>query len=205
MSVNRDGTLRGSSRTALAALVIAASAFAASPVDAAAQETDTVSVAPPPQRQQLAQRNDVRPPLTPGGAFLRSVIVPGWAQHVLGRRRAGALFVATEFVSAAMMIDARQRLALARRWGRDTMIVGWEPPAGPGEPPRPVIMEGPLAGRVAPRRQQVEDWTAILLFNHILAGADAFVAAHLWELPVQLEVRHDGVDMRGVVRIPWNP
>ncbi len=169
-----------------------------------AQEPDT-TLAPPPPLQRLPQQDEVRAPLTPGGAFLRSFLMPGWAQHILGRPRAGAFFVATEFVSVVMMVDARQRLALARRWGRDTVIVGWEPAATPGEPPRPIVEPGPLAGRIPPRRQQVEDWTAIFLFNHLLAGADAFVAAHLWELPVQLEFQHDGVDARVGVRIPWQP
>jgi hypothetical protein len=171
---------------------------------ASAQEPDT-TIAPPPPLQPLPMRAEVRAPLTPGGAFLRSFLVPGWSQHVLGRPRAGAFFVATEFVSAVMMVDARQRLQTARRWGRDSMVVGWELPAAPGEPPRPIVAPGPLAGRIPPRRQQVEDWTAVLLFNHLLSGADAFVAAHLWELPVQLEFSHDGVDAIIGVRIPWQP
>ncbi len=189
---------------ALATLSLLATALLAAVHPVPAQDPDT-TLAPPPPVQRLPQQDEVRAPLTPGGAFLRSFLVPGWAQHVLGRPRAGAFFVATEFVSAVMMVDARQRLKLARVWGRDTMIVGWEPPSTPGDPPRPIVVPGPLAGRIQPRRQQVEDWTAILLFNHFLAGADAFVAAHLWDLPVQLEFQHDGVDARVGVRIPWQP
>lgn len=36
---------------------------------------------------------------------------------------------------------------------------------------------------VQARRTHVEDWVALLLFNHLVAGADAYVAAHLWDLP----------------------
>lgn len=198
--------VRGSpaARALIWCALLCAAVLAAVTDTAFAQERDT-TIAPPPPLQRLPQQDEVRAPLTPGGAFLRSFLVPGWAQHVLGRPRAGAFFVATEFVSAVMMVDARQRLALARRWGRDSMVVGWELPTTPGEPPRAIVEPGPIAGRIPPRRQQVEDWTAILLFNHLLAGADAFVAAHLWELPVQLEFSHDGVDRRVSVRIPWQP
>ena len=32
----------------------------------------------------------------------------------------------------------------------------------------------------------IEDWIALLVFNHLVSGADAFVAAHLWDLPAQV-------------------
>ena len=41
---------------------------------------------------------------------------------------------------------------------------------------------------VQARRTHVEDWFALLIFNHLLAGADAFVAAHLWDLPARVSV-----------------
>ena len=39
------------------------------------------------------------------------------------------------------------------------------------------------------RQSHVEDWVAFLLANHLFSGADAFVAANLWELPAELSVR----------------
>jgi hypothetical protein len=39
------------------------------------------------------------------------------------------------------------------------------------------------------RQSHVEDWVAFLFANHLFAGADAFVAANLWELPAELSVR----------------
>ena len=41
---------------------------------------------------------------------------------------------------------------------------------------------------VQARRTHVEDWVALLLFNHLIAGADAYVAAHLWDLPGRVSV-----------------
>ena len=43
--------------------------------------------------------------------------------------------------------------------------------------------------RVRARRTQYEDWLALLVFNHLIAGADAFVAAQLWDLPAQVSFR----------------
>ena len=38
-------------------------------------------------------------------------------------------------------------------------------------------------GRLGARRLHVEDWIAAIIFNHLIAGADAFVTAELWDLP----------------------
>lgn len=42
---------------------------------------------------------------------------------------------------------------------------------------------------VRARRLQVEDWTAVLVFNHLIAGVEAFVAAQLWDLPQHVKLR----------------
>lgn len=39
------------------------------------------------------------------------------------------------------------------------------------------------------RQSHVEDWVAFLVANHLFSGADAFVAANLWELPAELSIR----------------
>ena len=53
------------------------------------------------------------------------------------------------------------------------------------------------APRVRSRRTQYEDWIAVLVFNHLFAGADAFVAAQLWDMPIRGSLRPVGA--RGVV------
>jgi hypothetical protein len=35
--------------------------------------------------------------------------------------------------------------------------------------------------RVKARRTHYEDWIAAIIFNHLFAGADAYVAANLWD------------------------
>ena len=39
------------------------------------------------------------------------------------------------------------------------------------------------------RQSHVEDWLAFIVANHIFSGADAFVAANLWDVPAQLSLR----------------
>ena len=43
--------------------------------------------------------------------------------------------------------------------------------------------------RVRARRTHYEDWLAVLVFNHLIAGADAYVAAQLWDLPDKVAIR----------------
>ena len=42
---------------------------------------------------------------------------------------------------------------------------------------------------VRARALHVEDWVAVILFNHLISGADAYVAANLWDLPQHLSMR----------------
>ena len=48
------------------------------------------------------------------------------------------------------------------------------------------------ATRLRARRVHYEDWVAVIIFNHLFAGADAFVAAQLWDMPVRGSVRAAG-------------
>ena len=36
------------------------------------------------------------------------------------------------------------------------------------------------------KKQEVQDWAVLLVFNHLLSGAEAFVAAMLWDFPVEI-------------------
>jgi hypothetical protein len=39
------------------------------------------------------------------------------------------------------------------------------------------------------KRQEEEDWLVLLVFNHLFAAAEAFVAGHLQDFPEELQVR----------------
>jgi len=42
--------------------------------------------------------------------------------------------------------------------------------------------------RVKARRTHYEDWIAALIFNHLFSGADAYVAANLWDFRTNIGV-----------------
>ena len=43
--------------------------------------------------------------------------------------------------------------------------------------------------RVSAREQHLEDYIALLVGNHLFAGLEAFVSAHLWDLPARVGFR----------------
>ena len=114
-------------------------------------------------RVQRMKGDSVRPvpPITPGGAFLRSLVLPGWGQARLNRNVTGGLFLMWEGVCAAMVWKAEWQLEYARARGKF----------------------------VASHTQEREDWIVMLVFNHIMAGAEAYVSAHLFDFPASLKAR----------------
>jgi hypothetical protein len=143
---------------------------------ARAQVADSARVGPTAPVRAAARDSLKRPPISPTRALLQSLAVPGWGQASLHRSTAGAIFTALEVTSVAMLIQSKKELSAARAASRDSVLnVG-----GSG------FTANPMAEVVRQRRQAVEDWVALLIFTHLLAGADAFVAAHLWDVPVQV-------------------
>ena len=146
-------------------------AFAAAPL--AAQNPPAAPAPPRPvavdtgaadTAARVQTRGDsVRPvaPVTPGGAFLRSLIIPGWGQARLGRNVTGGIFLLWEGVCATMVWKAQWQLDYARQRGKF----------------------------VASHTQEREDWIVLLVFNHFLAGAEAYVSANLYDFPVALKAQ----------------
>ena len=95
-------------------------------------------------------------------AFLRSLAVPGWGQAVTGRPVAGAAFVTWEGVSAMMTLKAQSEFHYLRESG---------------------------SANVNAKRQEVQDWLVLWIFNHLFSGAEAFVSAHLEDFPKELKIR----------------
>jgi hypothetical protein len=143
------------------------------------------------------------PPVSPGRAFLQSVLVPGWGQASLRRPTAGTIFTAVEAMSVTMLIQSKHELSEARRAASDSVVDHYEAPSTPDGEPTPVFAPNQFAGRIGARKQAVEDWAALLIFNHLLSGADAFIAAHLWDVPVEVSPGSTGQSAKLSVRIPW--
>ena len=146
-----------------------------------------------------------RPPISARRAFLYSFLVPGLGQARLDRPNGGALFAAIEMGAWLMAFKSRADLEYAKRASRGTLAVSFEldtvvtpregNPAVADTSFRYVASDSVLsryATRLRARRVHYEDWVAVIIFNHLFAGADAFVAAQLWDMPVRGSLRAAG-------------
>jgi hypothetical protein len=141
-----------------------------------------------------------KPPLSPRRAFLYSLAIPGYSQAVLNRPTAGALFVLTEAIAIAMLRESSADLAEARRFQRDSLVtIGFDPASGAAIP----AVNAYTQRLVDVRRSHVEDWIAFIIANHLFAGADGYVGAHLWDLPTQVSVEPRPAGAAVVAKIPW--
>jgi hypothetical protein len=98
----------------------------------------------------------------PMGAFWRSFLLPGWGQAVTGRKTTGAVFVAWEGVTAMMTLKAQQEANYFKSINSQSLKL---------------------------KRQEVQDWLVLWVFNHLFSGAEAYVSAHLRDFPTDLHVR----------------
>jgi hypothetical protein len=94
----------------------------------------------------------------------------------------------TEAIGVLMVRETTTALRQARRLQADSVAVHFVDPVSGA--PDTIYQSGRYpAALVRARRAHLEDWIAALVANHVLAAADAFVAAHLWDVPVQVGVR----------------
>lgn len=141
-----------------------------------------------------------QPPLSPRRAFLYSLLLPGYSQSVLRRPSAGALFMLTESIGIAMLRESKAELNEARRLRTDSLVpVGNDPLTG-----LPVNQASSFNdGLINTRRRNVEDWVAFLIANHLFAAADGLVAAHLWDLPIQVSAQRTETGAVIGARLAW--
>jgi hypothetical protein len=119
---------------------------------------DSVTVTPPAPVDTTGRER----PVSPMGAFFRSLLLPGWGQAKLNRKLTGGIFVAWEGVTLGMTLKTAHELHYLRRTN---------------------------SGRVEVKEQEKEDWIVLLAFNHLLSALEAYVSAHLWDFPDDLEFR----------------
>ena len=98
----------------------------------------------------------------PMGAFLRSLLVPGWGQAATGRRVTGAMFATWEGVTAMMALKAQSEVH---------------------------YLKESRSPNVSAKRQEVQDWVVLWVFNHLFSAAEAFVSAHLQDFPKDLKLQ----------------
>ena len=184
-------------RVAWAAVFLALAAMPWGAPNVTAQNADGTRVgasAPVRSDTAAAVRDSLRrPPISSKRALLQSLLIPGWGQASLHRSTAGGLFAALEVTSIAMLIQSRKELNTARELARDSVFadsIG-------------AYVPNPYAGRIPARKQAVEDWTALLIFTHLISAADAFVAAQLWDVPVQVRGQSDAKQASITVTVPF--
>lgn len=143
-------------------------------------------------------------PITPRRAFLSSLLVPGTGQAALDRPYAGGVFMLVEAITLTMMHRSAEDARLARSFARDSTpatynvdpLTGLVARDSLGNPIVATWQQSRYGQAITrSRRLHLEDWVAVLFFNHLFSGADAYVAALLWDLPERVSL----------VRTPMGP
>jgi hypothetical protein len=132
----------------------------------------------------------VRAPLSPRRAFVDSFFVPGSAQSILGRHKAAAAMLLVEGGALLMIRESQADVREARQNRADSLVIVSYVDDEGRRLATPLRRPARFTDAdVRARRNHVEDWIAILVANHLFAGAEAFVSANLWDRPPQLSIR----------------
>jgi hypothetical protein len=197
----------GCTRASLMALVLCASALL--PAAVAAQQPDTVRaqhdttvvVIPVPEKSPTSSPlPEIERATTPGGAFVRALLLPGWGHAAIGAYTRGGFYFAAQTTSGFLLIRSIHRLGIANQERdlkesrlREALIA--KGVTGDSALATALASDPDLAKSVRfvrSRHQQVEDWAALAIFMTFVSGADAYVSAHLRDfpspLPLSLEV-----------------
>lgn len=168
--------IRGPARGRIVAVSIIAIGLAAlAPTVVAAQQEPAQQEAAPPDTFFS------KPPLSPGGAFIRSLVLPGWAQAELGSESRGALYFLAEGFSLFMVARSQTRLSWAERTQPED------------------------SGLIEARKQQREDWIALAVFTAFFAAADGWVSVHLFGFDERTGVAPEDIAMGVGWKIPVGP
>ena len=134
---------------------------------------------PPATPDTVTVVADTLPPVSPVGALLRSLVLPGWGQTAVDRPSRGAVYFAAETASLFMVFKSQAKLSAAQK----------------ANPPNESLVDA--------RTAQRENWIVLSVFIAFLSGLDAWVSAHFWDFEPEVTVPDDG--SRGIqvtYRIP---
>jgi len=135
--------------------------------------------------------------VSPRGAFLRALALPGWGHAAIGSYNRGAFYFVMESATAWQLIRTRERLMDARRRHAFREMVLRQDLAAEGITDPSEIQTRlnadekltDLDALATARKSQQEDWIALGVFVVFLSGADAYVSAHLSHFPAPLSLR----------------
>jgi hypothetical protein len=129
----------------------------------------------------------------------------------LGRRKAAGIFIIGEIGTVGMSVKSWSDLDKAKKARSDTVAIpvldGAGNPVIDSVTHEPKVTFAPknknIADRVRARRTHLEDWLAAMIFNHLFAGADAFVAANLADFNTNVQANYIDGRVRVMARIAW--
>ncbi len=132
------------------------------------------------------------PPIAPRRAMLYSMLLPGFSQSRLNRPTSSIIFAVGEVLSIGMARKAALDLREARTARKDSIPTGFTADTVTGVITATGYTQNRLVARINARRTHYEDWIAAIIFNHVISGADAYVAANLWDFKATVAVTPTG-------------
>ena len=186
-------------------------ALLCTPRIAFAQRTDSTRAGVAPPGRAVAKDTATGLKVSPGRAFLTSLLVPGLGQVRLDRPKAATIFVAIEAGAIGMSLKSWNDLKKAKDARADTVgtpvVDGQNQPVIDPKTGLQVVTYAPrdpnIADRVKARRTHLEDWIAAIVFNHLFSGADAYVAANLSDFDTNVEANASSGGLRVMARVAW--
>ncbi len=202
---------------ALLALVLVRPAAAQQPTTP--PRTDTTAAA----ARDTAARDTTGPRLrvSPGKAFYRSLIIPGWGQASAGSYKRAAVWVILQGTSDAMLGVTLHRLSAAEKvWNAniaDTVaLLRQKPDSILRKSADSTLISNPAIWHlqhdttvtgyslVHSRRRQREDRIFQAVFFTLVGGLDAFINAQLSDFPAGVGVEPKGSGAYEIrVELPW--
>jgi hypothetical protein len=161
--------------------------------------------APAPVQPAPAAEDSVRG-ISPGSAFVRSLIFPGWGQWSAGANTRAGIFFTLQATSYFMLTKTLGKLSDARAveseridlvsdslrtvMAQDTAINRRlsDPDSFRLEVDSSATVQD-IRRLIDSRKEQRQDWIAYTLFLTLASGVDAFVAAHLADFPATISTR----------------
>lgn len=153
-----------------------------------AQRTATAGVRRAPAQTDTIADSLKHPPIAPRRAMIYSMLLPGLGQSRLNRPTASIIFAIGEVLSLGMARKAALDLREARAAIKDSIPTGFVADTITGKISAVGYTQNRLVPRIGARRTHYEDWLAAIIFNHIISGADAYVAANLWDFHANVAV-----------------
>lgn len=162
--------------------------------------------APVPVQPQPVVEDTARDGISPGTAFFRSVLIPGWGQFSTGAKTRGAIFITLQASSYFMLGKTLSKIADAREvkderiaFESDSLRVKMAADTALNRKlSEPEAFDSAVNATASvididklidSRKEQRQDWIAYTIFLTLASGVDAFVAAHLSDFPATITTR----------------